>query len=556
MSDRKHLTREDETTYLLVRKLSRTELEGKMKRVISFLVLHLSFVILCVSANAQWEGAEIQRLTHNEVPNTKIHEFCIDQNDKLYLFYVEGIRDTATGFVYRSELLFSGKDKDGSWSQPEETGSPDGLIWGTVRVVHDVRTGITHFATVANHSLAYDTLYYTNSQLPDWERSKVDSLSYEYNAIYGQLQMALDSLGNVHLVWHVDFDSASFSWYRLMYANNSTGQWIKQRISPSVFLGGMGSGASYLAVQKNGVVHIVYHGDVDGSDIPYYYVRNDSLNSEVWHLDTIPRPSRPIWSYGGGPLKIDSNDILHLLTWGCIQPGYCIDDGLHRTFYYYKESDDSVWHGGDLILDSLFYPAELFVDSESTPHLLEWDPSTFCWFFTHRKQGFWQERYRIFDTTTTCHEPSSVYVSGPSFVLDSERQGHAVFSGCLFEFVAQDDSLEILYYSSPPSSVEGPMEEQTEFGPKLLQNYPNPFNQTTLIRYSLSIAHPIRTTLRIYNILGEEVRELVNTNQSRGRYQVFWNATNDSGKEVSSGIYFCVLRHGERKEAKTMLLIK
>jgi len=527
-----------------------------MKRIMSFVIVHSLFVILCVSTNAQWEGAEVQRLTRNDVPNNRVREFCIDENDKLYLFYVEGIKDTATGFVYRSKLLFSGRDKDGSWSHPEETGSPDGLIWGGVRVAHDVRTGITHFASLANHSLAYDTLYYTNSQVPDWERSKVDSLSYEYNAIYGHLKMVLDSLGNVHLIWHVDFDSASFSWYRLMYANNSTGQWIKQRISPSVFLGGMGSGTSYLAVQKNGIVHIVYHGDVDGSDIPYYYVRNDSLNSEVWHLDTIPRPSRPIWSYGGGPLKIDSNDILHLLTWGCVQPGYCIDDGLHRTFYYHKESEDSVWYGGDLILDSLFYPAELFVDSESTPHLLEWDASTFCWFFTHRKQGFWQEPYRIFDTTTTCHQPSSMYVSGPSFVLDSEGQGHAVFSGCFFEFGAQDDSLEIFYYGVPFTSVEDTSEDQGNLSFRLFENYPNPFNQTTVIRYSLSTARPIHTSLRLYNVLGKEVRELVNATQSRGYHQVRWDGRNKDGKGVASGIYFYQLTTVNHKQTKRMVLLK
>ncbi|MFH1336201.1 MAG: hypothetical protein ABII96_06760 [Candidatus Zixiibacteriota bacterium] len=89
-----------------------------MKRLISFIVLFSSFLLLCPSIKAQWEGAQIQRLTYNDVPDKTILAFNIDGNDKLYLFYLEGIRDSLTGFIYKGKLLFRSKEKGAEWSEP------------------------------------------------------------------------------------------------------------------------------------------------------------------------------------------------------------------------------------------------------------------------------------------------------------------------------------------------------------------------------------------------------------------------------------------------------
>jgi flagellar hook assembly protein FlgD len=72
----------------------------------------------------------------------------------------------------------------------------------------------------------------------------------------------------------------------------------------------------------------------------------------------------------------------------------------------------------------------------------------------------------------------------------------------------------------------------------------------------LKLARPVPVSLKIYNILGKEVRELVDCSQSAGNYQVYWDGKDNSGKEVASGIYFYLLRAGERKEGKKMVLIK
>ena len=74
----------------------------------------------------------------------------------------------------------------------------------------------------------------------------------------------------------------------------------------------------------------------------------------------------------------------------------------------------------------------------------------------------------------------------------------------------------------------------------LFRNYPNPFNSNTCLKYNLNI--PGQVELSIYNLLGKEVKTLVNDYQQSGEYHIFWNGTNNSGKKVSSSIYLAVLK--------------
>ena len=89
----------------------------------------------------------------------------------------------------------------------------------------------------------------------------------------------------------------------------------------------------------------------------------------------------------------------------------------------------------------------------------------------------------------------------------------------------------------------------------LANNYPNPFNPATTIKYALPEASSV--TLEIYNVVGQVVRTLVADHQNAGRYVVQWDATNESGHSLSSGIYFYRLEAGgEFLEVKKMLLLK
>ena len=89
----------------------------------------------------------------------------------------------------------------------------------------------------------------------------------------------------------------------------------------------------------------------------------------------------------------------------------------------------------------------------------------------------------------------------------------------------------------------------------LADNFPNPFNPTTTIKYALPQAADVELT--VYNVVGQPVRTLVAEYQSAGRYAVEWDATNDSGHSLSSGMYLYRLEaSGEFLEVKKMLLLR
>ncbi|MCW8848365.1 MAG: T9SS type A sorting domain-containing protein, partial [Melioribacteraceae bacterium] len=81
------------------------------------------------------------------------------------------------------------------------------------------------------------------------------------------------------------------------------------------------------------------------------------------------------------------------------------------------------------------------------------------------------------------------------------------------------------------------------------QNYPNPFNPTTNIAYSIPESGHIN--LSIYDVLGNEVLNLINEYKTIGNYSISFNAG-----DLSSGIYFYTIKSGRYMKTKKMLLIK
>jgi len=92
----------------------------------------------------------------------------------------------------------------------------------------------------------------------------------------------------------------------------------------------------------------------------------------------------------------------------------------------------------------------------------------------------------------------------------------------------------------------------------LAQNYPNPFNPSTTIRFDVPerLAEGTRVQLRIYNILGELVRTLVDEKRFPGQYVAQWDGRNDKSEYVSAGIYIYRLQAGDHTQSRRMVLLK
>jgi len=88
----------------------------------------------------------------------------------------------------------------------------------------------------------------------------------------------------------------------------------------------------------------------------------------------------------------------------------------------------------------------------------------------------------------------------------------------------------------------------------VMENYPNPFNPETRIVYSIPQSGKVNLT--IYNVLGQKVRELTNTAQNAGTHVMTWDARNDFGVNVPTGIYIGVLTTNGQRVTRKMVLVR
>lgn len=100
------------------------------------------------------------------------------------------------------------------------------------------------------------------------------------------------------------------------------------------------------------------------------------------------------------------------------------------------------------------------------------------------------------------------------------------------------------------------VEEASPVSFSLSQNIPNPFNPTTTISYTIPDCSSAPATLKVFDIRGALVRTLVNEVKSQGSYSIEWNGLDETGKQVSAGVYLYKLEAGKYSQTKKMLLLK
>jgi len=118
------------------------------------------------------------------------------------------------------------------------------------------------------------------------------------------------------------------------------------------------------------------------------------------------------------------------------------------------------------------------------------------------------------------------------------------------------DNIEQLFIPSP-TSIAAENENGTQpLQFELYPNYPNPFNPETTIAYDIPSGINSIVTLKIYDIMGREIRTLVHELHSAGFYQVQWNGRDNTGTNVSSGVYFYRLTADKFSKTNKILLIR
>jgi hypothetical protein len=122
---------------------------------------------------------------------------------------------------------------------------------------------------------------------------------------------------------------------------------------------------------------------------------------------------------------------------------------------------------------------------------------------------------------------------------------YITLKGCIIDGVMYGDTTTV-----GVEDDENPI--VTEF--KLEQNYPNPFNPATSIQYAISSRQFV--TLKVYDVLGNEIATLVNEELPAGEYEVNFDSHSGNVQNLTSGIYFYQLKAGSFVQTKKMILLK
>jgi hypothetical protein len=129
-----------------------------------------------------------------------------------------------------------------------------------------------------------------------------------------------------------------------------------------------------------------------------------------------------------------------------------------------------------------------------------------------------------------------------NFSVTLPAYGSAIFT------ISTDEETVVLPPIPPIVSVDNEVNSLPE-SYNLFQNYPNPFNPSTTIRYSITNSELVR--IKVYDILGREVRVLVNEFKQPGNYAIKFDATG-----LASGIYLYRIESGSFVQTKKMILLK
>lgn len=90
--------------------------------------------------------------------------------------------------------------------------------------------------------------------------------------------------------------------------------------------------------------------------------------------------------------------------------------------------------------------------------------------------------------------------------------------------------------------------------PQIQRNYPNPFNPSTTIEFSIPETGRVRVS--VYNIKGQKVKDLLNTEMTRGTHRLVWDGKDANSRNVASGIYFIKLESGGKTSIRKAMLMK
>jgi hypothetical protein len=303
-------------------------------------------------------------------------------------------------------------------------------------------------------------------------------------------------------------------------------------------------------VDENNIIHLAGIGPKWRSNTDILNKKNNEMNSvfysrstdsgTTWSKEILVNLSGNYPAYGIRILK-DGNSLIHII-WGKDRKA----QGAPDCLYHSLSTDGTVWSEPKIIGGNsggyILYDPIVEMDSKNHMHL----------FWTWTKVFIdlpFQLNYSFYDGSNWT-EPISIKENGsnPQICIDTRDILHMIYFDQL-KSVSPEYIVKWFYMHSVNPVTKVQIKDRTPVRYILKQNYPNPFNPTTVISYQLSVNGFV--TLKVYDMLGREVRTLVNENREAGEHSVQFNALG-----LSSGTYLYRLTVQPADGSKTITINK
>jgi len=364
---------------------------------------------------------------------------------------------------------------------------------------------------------------------------------------------------NLYKMWYAGFDATNF---RIGYATSTDKiNWTKFDFGPVLQTGSSGSWDAFYVtspsvILKDGIYHMWYTGWPGSSNNLFrigYAISSNGTGWDKYDFNPVLSPSTiGNWDPVNvkAPSVVYNNGIFHMWFGGYdgnkIEIGYASsDDGKNWNWYQGNpvlEATPNTWENDvtnpDVVFDGIAYHMWYTGVNNDTSRIGHASSSNgIIWIkdmdanpVINVAPGTWEQ----------------VGVDAPEVFIESESL-YMWYSG-----FSNTNNSQIGYAHSSTVDVDRESTSPVEFN--LYQNFPNPFNPITSIYYSVGNRQFV--TLKVYDILGNEIAILVNEELPKGVYEVSFDIGKHGNKFLSSGIYFYRLSAGRFSQTMKLVLIK
>lgn len=491
------------------------------------------FLFIAASLNAQWQP-EV-RMTND--PTMSLTSFgdarCIAADGNvIHIVWYDGV---TLG--------------EGTWKIYYKRSTDNGLTWSSITDLSNSVSIAYNPAIAVSGNYVHVVWYDTRNAIidvngnSDWNFEEYYKRSTDGGITWGPETRLTNNVGrslhpsifayglNVYLVWNDNRDGN----YEVYYKNSIDGgdTWSADlRLSNT-------TGKSLMpAIALSGsVVHVVWYDSTAGNREIYYKRSTDggiNWGADIRLTNNSASSEYPTLAVSGLTVHVAWNDYRN---------------GTIPNLYYKRSTNGGLSWGTDTRLSMKNSNYDLFPSlalNGSNVHLV---------FYGHRTTGKYASYDIIYKKST-----NDGLTWGSDVQLTNNRSHSTVpsiaVSGSFIHTIFRDnrDGNYEIYYKRFGASLQKSLAavEQEEGLPtkfELMQNYPNPFNPSTAISYRLSAFSNV--SLKVFDLLGQEVATLVNENQQPGNYVKTFDATS-----LPSGIYFYRLQAGNFITSKKMMLLK